>query len=217
MLLAVTGVPVIFPDGRLPGQRWGWLGCSAGVAVGCLFLGNLLGPHPQRSRLAHWRSPFGLPESYSGVASALTGVAIPLAVATAAGAVAGLVVRWRRGGQLVRQQLLFLAVAACPPALVFLVILATNGVPGWLFGVVLLPLPVAIAVAVLAHGLYDLRRAAHRTLLWLAMSGVVAGVYAAVVIAAASLVPGQRVWWPSALAAAAAGLSSRFARSCSAA
>ena len=130
-----------------------------------------------------------------------------LAAAAAAGAVAGLVIRWRRGGPLARQQLLFLALAACPPVLLFLAVLAANGVPGWLFGVVLLPLPVAIAVATLAHGLYDLRRAAHRTMLWLAMSGAVAGVYAAVVIAAAALVPAQRAWWPSVLAATVAALA----------
>ena len=40
------------------------------------------------------------------------------------------------------------ATAAIPPALVFLVVIIANGVPGWIFGVVLLPLPVAIATAV---------------------------------------------------------------------
>ena len=82
----------------------------------------------------------------------------------------------------------------------------TNGVPGWIFGVVLVPLPIAIAVAILGHGLYDLRRAAQRTLLWLVMSGVVIGIYAAVVIAAAALVPGHHGWWLSAAAAAVAAL-----------
>ena len=81
------------------------------------------------------------------------------------------------------------------------------GLPGWIFGVVLLPLPVAIAVAILNHGLYDLRRAAHRTLLWLTMSAAVAGIYAAVVITVAALVPDHHAWWPSSLAAALAALA----------
>jgi hypothetical protein len=51
-----------------------------------------------------------------------------------------------------------------------------------------------------------LRRAAHRTLLWLAMSGTVVGIYAVVVIVAAALVPDHRTWCPSALAAAVAAL-----------
>jgi len=207
MLIAVVGVPVVFPDGRLPGPRWRWLAWSAAAAaVACLFLGNVLSPHTQQARLAHWQSPLGLPSRYGGAAGALSAAGVLLAVAAAAGAIAGLVTRWRRGGPRVRQQLLLLAVAACPPALVFLTVLITNGVPGWIFGLVLIPLPVAIAIAVLGHGVYDLRRAAQRTLLWLVMSGVVVSIYAVVVITAAALVPAHHAWWPSAVAAAVAAL-----------
>jgi len=206
MLIAVIGVPVVFPDGHLPGRRWRWLAWCAGAAVACLFLGNVLSPHAQQSRLAHWQNPIGVPGRDAAIANLLSTGGVLLAVVAAAGAITGLVIRWRRGGPFVRQQLLFLALAAIPPAVVFVVILVTNGVPGWVFGAVLLPLPAAIATAILSHGLYDLRRAARRTLLWLTMSGCVAGVYAGVVIAAASLIHGRHTWWPSALAAAAAAL-----------
>jgi len=207
LVIAVVGVPAVFPDGRLPGPRWRWLAWSSAAAAACLFLGNVLSPTSNENRLAHWRSPLGLPVRYGNVADALSAAGVLLAVAAAAGAIAGLVTRWRRGGPLVRQQLLLLALATWPPALVFLAILITNGVPGWIFGVVLLPLPVAIAVAVLHHGLYDLRRAAHRTLLWLTMSAAVVGIYAAVVITVAALVPDHHAWWPPALAAALAALA----------
>jgi signal transduction histidine kinase len=206
MLIAVVAVPVVFPDGRLPGPRWRWLAWCTAAAVTCLFLGNVLSPHAQQARLARWHSPLGLPGRYAYIANGLSAAGVLLAVAAAAGAVAGLIARWRRGGPLVRQQLLLLALAACPPAVVFVVIIFTSGVPGWLFGVILLPLPVAIAAATLSHGLYDLRRAANRTLLWLVMSGAVVGIYAVVVIAAARLAPDQHAWWPSALAAAIAAL-----------
>ena len=206
MLIAVVGVPVVFPDGRLPGPRWRWLAWCTAAAVTCLFLGNVLSPHAQQDRLARWQSPLGLPGRYGHVADVLSAAGVLLAAAAAAGAVAGLITRWRRGGPLVRQQLLLLALAACPPALVFLAVILTGSVPGWLFGVVLLPLPVAIAIATLSHGLYDLRRAAYRTLLWLAMSGTVVGIYAVVVAAAASLAPYHHTWWPPALAAGIAAL-----------
>jgi signal transduction histidine kinase len=207
LVIAVVGVPAVFPDGRLPGPRWRWLAWSAAAAALCLFLGNVLSPTSNENRLGQWRSPLGLPVRYGNVAGALSAAGVLLAVAAAAGAIAGLVTRWRRGGPLVRQQLLLLALATGPPALVFLTILITNGVPGWIFGVVLLPLPAAIATAILHHGLYDLRRAAHRTLVWLTMSAAVVGIYAAVVITVAALVPDHHVWWPSALAAALAALA----------
>jgi signal transduction histidine kinase len=206
MLIAVVGVPVLFPDGRLPGPRWRWLAWSAIAAVSCLFLGNVLAPHTQESRLAGWHSPLGLPARYGNIADAFSAAGVLLAVAAEAGAITGLVARWRRGGPLVRQQLLLLALAAWPPALVFLFVIVTNGVPGWAFGAVLLPLPVAIAVAILHHGLYDLRRAAYRTLLWLTMSAAVVGIYAAVVVTVAALAPDHHAWWPPALAAALAAL-----------
>jgi signal transduction histidine kinase len=207
MVIAVVWVPAVFPDGHLPGPRWRWLAWLAASAVACLFLANVLSPTSYQYRLARWHSPLGLAGRYAPVAGVLAVAGILLAVGAAAGAVAGLVIRWRRGGPLVRQQLLFLALAACPPALVLLFILITNGVPAWIFGVVLLPLPVAIAVAILHHGLYDLRRAAYRTLVWLTMSAAVVGIYAAVVITVAALVPNHHAWWPPALAAALAALA----------
>jgi signal transduction histidine kinase len=206
MLIAVVAVPVVFPDGHLPGSRWRWLAWCTTAAVVCLFLGNVLSPHAQQSRLARWQNPLSLPGWSGAIVNGLSSAGVLLAAIAAAGAVTGLVIRWRRGGPLVRQQLFFLALAAVPPVLVFLVVIIANGVPGWIFGVVLLPLPIAIATAILGRGLYDLRRAAQRTLLWLAMSGTVVGIYAVVVIAAAAVVPNHHKWWPSALAAAAAAL-----------
>jgi two-component system NarL family sensor kinase len=206
LVIAVVAVPVVFPDGRLVGPRWHWLTWSAIAGIIFLFLGNVLAPHTQESRLAGWHSPLGLPVRYGKVADVLAGAAILLTVGAAAGAIAGLVARWRRGGPLARQQLLFLALAIVPPALVFLAILINIGLPGWIFGVVLLPLPIAIAIAVLHHGLFDLRRAAYRTLVWLTMSAAVVAIYTAVVITVVALVPDHHAWWPSALAAALAAL-----------
>jgi signal transduction histidine kinase len=206
LLLAVVMVPIVFPDGHLPGPRWRWLPWAAAAAITCLFWGNLLSPSTNEGQLAGWHSPLGLPARDGQLADALSVIGVFLAVVAAAGAVAGLVARWRRGGPLVRQQLLLLALAVGPPAFVLLAVIVIGPLPGWAFGLALLPLPVAIAAAILNHGLYDLRRATHRSLMWLTMSGAVAGIYAVVVITAAALVPDHHAWWPSALAAALAAL-----------
>jgi hypothetical protein len=91
MLIAVVGVPVVFPDGRLPGPRWRWLAWSAIAAVSCLFLGNVLAPHTQESRLAGWHSPLGVPVRYGNIADAFSAAGVLLAVAAEAGAITGLV------------------------------------------------------------------------------------------------------------------------------
>ena len=147
MLMAVTGVPAIFPDGRLPGLRWRWLGWTVTAAVSLLFLGNVLSPHAQQSRLAYWRNPFGLTGGYADVANGLRCRRLLLAAAAATGAVTGLVIRWRRGGPLVRQQLLFLALAASLQSCCSSSCWPPTASPGWLFGAVLIPLPAAIAVS----------------------------------------------------------------------
>src|SRR5947207_2857562 len=80
-------------------------GCTA-AAVICLFLGNVVSPHTEEARLARWHNPLGLPDRYGYLPGSLSAVGVLLAVAAAAGAVAGLAGRWRRGGPRVRQQLL---------------------------------------------------------------------------------------------------------------
>ena len=82
MVTAVVSVPVVFPNGICPLLAGaGWPGVP-----------------PQ---LSHWHSPLGLPVRYGPIADTLSVGGILLAVI----AVAGLVVRWRHGGLLVRQLL----------------------------------------------------------------------------------------------------------------
>jgi signal transduction histidine kinase len=166
----------------------------------------MLGLAPD-TRLVRWRNPLTLPADLAWAPSALSLAGILLAAISVVGGVAALVARWRRGSTLVHQQLLVLAAAACPPAVVVLLVPVLGGVPAWGFDLALLPLPVAIAVATLQHGLYDLRRAAHRTLLWLTMSGVVVALYALVVAGVTAVVPADGAQWLPAVAAAAAALA----------
>jgi signal transduction histidine kinase len=205
-LLVVVAVPVVFPDGHVPGPRWRWLAWCAAAAIGCLFFGNLLSPQTNEARLAHWHNPLGLPTRHAWIADGLSAVAVLLSVIALAGAVTGLVLRWRRGGRLVRQQLSLFALAACPPAIVLIIIIIANGVPAWVISVAFLPIPVSIAIATLSRGLYDLRRAANRTLVWLTMTVSLGALYVVVVASAAALAPAHRTWWPPVLVVGTAGL-----------
>jgi signal transduction histidine kinase len=206
-LLTVIAVPLVFPDGRLPAPRWRWAVWCTGAAVVLLLLGNVLSPTANQTRLADWDSPLGLPRRWSAVADGMSILAVGFAVLVAGAATVGLVVRWRRGGPLLRQQVLLFVGVIVLPAVLLVAVIVANGVPGWMFAVAGLPLPAAIMTATLGQGLYDLRRAAHRTLLWLTLSAFVVAIYAIVVLGAAAAAPDRGSWWPPAVAAvAAAGL-----------
>ncbi len=68
------------------------------------------------------------------------------------------------------------------------------------------PLPIAIVTAVVNHGLYDLRHATNRALVWLILSAGLVATYAAVVAICAVLFPQHSGVWVPALAAAAVAL-----------
>jgi signal transduction histidine kinase len=205
-VLSVLAAPAVFPDGHLPGRRWRWLAWVIAVSATCLFVGSLLDPHANETRLAHWQNPLAAPHVLSPAVGGLDLLGVLASATASAGVVSGLVVRWRRDGPQVRQQLLLLALAACPPVVVILLVIPTGGLPPWVFDLAVLPIPLAIAVAVLGYGVYDLRRATHRTLLWLTLSGIVIVVYAVVVLAAAALIPDRHSWWAPALGALVATL-----------
>ncbi|MGI8986690.1 MAG: sensor histidine kinase [Nocardioidaceae bacterium] len=197
-LMLILAVPLFFPDGELP-----WRGRRS-PAVIVLVLGSiagftaasLLAPTPLEFRLEGMDSPTGLPASMRLVTDVLALTALALCVVALAVAVAGLVHRWQGGDELRRQQLLWLCIAFAVPIL-FLPFIATDSVAPWMFAVVTLPVPVAIAVAMLQRRLYDVQIALSRSLTYLALSAVVAGLYALTVGGVGALLRERgAVWLP---------------------
>ena len=92
--------------------------------------------------------------------------------------------RGERRQRACRRMSLFAAAVALPIAVGPIVLL--TGMGGWLFSAAAMPLPVALGFAVLARGLYDLKTAANRGLVWLILSALVVGVYALVIAGAGS-------------------------------
>lgn len=211
-LLTTAAVPAFFPDGRLPGPRWRWLGRALVAAAALILIGGFVAPI--ETRLGdHWHGPFTPGGSFGDNLQILDVLGVLLTLVAAVGAVASLISRWRRGDAVVRQQLLLFACAAVVTVvflvavLVGVVALGNGGAPRYVFALAGLPLPVAVAVATLNSGLYDLRRAANRTILWVLVSVGIGAIYVVVVVLAATLSPGRSSWWPPALAALAASLA----------
>lgn len=211
-LITLAAVPAYFPDGRLSGPRYRWLPWMLGAAVVVVVVGGLVAPI--ETRLGNtWHGPFTPAGKLGDNLQGIDVLGVLLVIGCAIGALAGLVHRWRRGGALVRQQLLLFACAIAVSvmflvgALIVVTTSSSGGPPRYVFSLAALPLPIAVAIATLNHGLYDLRRAANRAILWLLVTTSTAAVYVVVVIAAAAASPDRSAWWPPALAAGAAALA----------
>jgi hypothetical protein len=138
---------------------------------------------------------------------AVAGVASPAIALTMAVAAASLVGRFRRSRGSGRQQLRWLGLVAALAPLVVLVTAAaiTTGnlvVAGWVIGLYLALLPLAIAAAIARYRLYDLDRIVSRTLAYGLLTLLLGGGYALVVLGL-----GQLLGQDSALVVAVATLA----------
>ena len=173
----ITLVPLLYPDGLLPGRGWRLAALSSVVGVALLSVGICLYPEPFAGRV-----PVEKPVTSEAVALALT---VPGALLVAPAVLAGLgalVVRLRSARGVARRQV---GVLAVPAALLLAVTLAQGAIPSpWdvlAQAVTILLLPLAIGVAVTRHGLYDLDTAVRRALVAASLAVCLAGLYVSVV------------------------------------
>ena len=185
-LLLVVMLPLVFPDGRRPFRSL-TVPAVAVAAVLSFTAATLLSPVPLESRLGELDSPTGLPDSWRPVTDLMALGALALSGLALAAALRGLYLRWRRGDALMRQQLLWFGSAFAAP-LLLLPVIATPVAEPWMFALVSLPLPVAVAVALFQRRLFDIQLAATRTLTYASLWLVLAGTYALVVAGVGAMV-----------------------------
>ncbi len=191
-----TYLILLFPDGRLPSRRWRPVAWLSGAVIVLASAGAALVPEPLPD-LGGIQNPTGL-YGYSEVAYALFNVRVLLPLCILASA-ASLIVRFRRSGSEIRQQIKWIAFAASLMSLGLLVEvvcalivapddIGTSGTqPFWLKlfqdAVRLSQAGIAVAVgfAVLKHRLYDIDIVINRTLVYGALTASVVGIYVLVV------------------------------------
>jgi hypothetical protein len=185
--LAATYLLLLFPDGRLPSPRWrpvAWLaGGSLAVTVVSLAL------TPGRIEDTSVSNPIGVPAEV--LLRALTMVGLAGILVSVLASCASLVARYRSTGWEQRQQLKW--VAYCLPLVLLwlgasLLVESTQSgetaveIANTLTSVGLTVVPVAIAVAMLRHRLYDIDVVINRTLVYASLTGLLAVVYLASVL-----------------------------------
>jgi hypothetical protein len=111
--------------------------------------------------------------------------------------VAGLVSiagRWRRGSPLLRQQIGWFA-AGLGVTLVASMLLVSGVVAAAVYAPAVAAMPVTIGIAVLQHRLYEVDLLVNRALLYVLLTGAVAGVYVLVVAGAGTMLDQRGAGW----------------------
>lgn len=183
-VLALMCVPFLllrFPDGRLPSQRWRVLAWVLHGAAGAAVAGVLLAPG-QAGIAPVDRMALTAEVAQVGMVLLVGGVVV-LFLGTAP-AIASLVVRYRAAGMARRQQIKWVLYAAALNG-ASLAVLTWWTAPGlWdpvLESLPLVALYVAVGIAVLRYGLYDIDRLISRTLVYGVLTAGVVALYVGLV------------------------------------
>jgi len=172
-----------FPDGHLAGRRWRAALALAVASAIVYAVAELIQPGDIADELPGIASPIAVPAELGPLVELIGSIGnIGMAVAAL---IAGLsvAVRYRRSGERERAQIKWIAWLAVPMGLAFVAaVLQTGPISdlAWIVGIVLLAaLPVVVAIAILRYRLYDIDRLINRTVVYGALTALLAGLYAA--------------------------------------
>ncbi|MHB8507798.1 MAG: GAF domain-containing sensor histidine kinase [Candidatus Dormibacteria bacterium] len=194
--LLVLFPALLFPDGRLLSRRWRPLAWVSGAAVILGYLGRTFGPTADTYVLPGGHPPKVMSGALSLVLKVFGLGIIVMAACLAAGVVV-LILRYRRGDDVVRHQVRWLLVAVVlfvvPFVLHFVLLVATGHDSYLLADLSLLGLtgiPIAAAIAILRYRLYDIDVVISRALVYGALAVIISAVYVGIVVGLGTLVGG---------------------------
>jgi hypothetical protein len=209
LALALLGLVLLLtPTGSPPSPGWRWWAWLMAGTLAVLLLAMPLAPRPPEERYRAVDNPFDL-RPFDGALllanRALLAVTV-LGVLIGAGS---LVVRFHRARGIERQQLRWVVLAAALTgvgmlASAVLVAADNESLVGWVSGVCVVLLPLAVGAAVLRYRLFDLDRIISRTLAYGLLTVLLGLGYAGVVLGLGRLLPGSSLVVAAATLAVAA-------------
>jgi len=182
-LLAIPVILLLFPDGQLPGPRWRWLLWAYAGFSACAMALTVATPLSEVAhhdiRIDSSGNLISSPGLLAGLPAWVGAVVVVGLVGTALPAVGRHVLGWRQAAGERRQQLKWLAFGAAVSAAWLLGMLFFN-----LPVVGIAAVPVSMGIAILKYRLYDIDRIISRTLAYAIVTGLLAGLYAGLVLLA---------------------------------
>ena len=197
-LVILPLIVLLFPEGRLPSSRWRPV-LAVYAALSALFLVT------QYTRAAAAITEHDIRVDASGDltgaahsagwTAGVGGAGFLLLVLLALSFAGRQLLSWRRSAGERRQQLTWLVSGGAFSVLAVAVSAAVGSAPGIgqavsnILGFGLVAIPLAIGVGILKYRLYDIDRIISRTLAYAIVTGLLAGVYAGLVLMAESVLP----------------------------
>jgi hypothetical protein len=174
--LTLIFIPLLFPDGHLPGRRWlpvAWFGVVA--IIGACLIAFRPGP---LSNVHDIENPFGvgLLEPAIDRVGFPPGSAMILAILMA---LASTVARFRSGGPVERRQLKWFGFVLIIAVAIFA--LVPDDLNLLSFGSIAL-LPIGIGIAILRYRLYEIDRIISRTVSYAIVTAILGGVFVGAVL-----------------------------------
>jgi cytochrome b subunit of formate dehydrogenase len=177
VVVPTTFLLLLFPDGRLPSPRWRPVAWLAGIGISGFVTGYALNAGPL-GNFPQIVNPYGVDSPVVGVVQVAAALAVGVSMVASALSV---IVRARRAGRVERQQIKWLAYGGA-------VVVGTMFVGGlisiWSVAVsiavttvALLGLPISTGIAIVRHRLYDIDLLINHTLVYGALTALLAVVY----------------------------------------
>jgi hypothetical protein len=197
-LVILPLIVLLFPEGRLPSSRWRPV-LAVYAALSALFLvaqytqaAAAITEHDIRIDASGDLTSAAHP---TGWTAGVGGAGFLLLVLLALSFAGRQLLSWRRSEGERRQQLTWLVSGGAFSVLAVAVSAAVGSAPGIrqavsnILGFGLVAIPLAIGVGILKYRLYDIDRIISRTLAYTIVTGLLAGVYAGLVLLAAEVLP----------------------------
>ncbi|MEK6226489.1 MAG: SHOCT domain-containing protein [Chloroflexota bacterium] len=180
-------LPLLFPNGRLPSPRWRPVAYLAAASVVFAVVLTMFAPATYADAgYPSIRNPLGL-DQYAAIFDTLGVLLQPLLLVLVVVSGIALFDRVRRGGAVERQQIKWFAFAGAVVLASFVIQAGARlaseltSAADLLAIVGLSAIPAAVGIAILRYRLYDIDLIINRTVVYVLLTAVLAGVYTAVV------------------------------------